>query len=320
MDNKKIAAYILIFSCLLSVVLGFVLILKANNTNNTKTKEFDIDLSTFGKSKKAGIAVIYIYGQISIGEREMFIPSILNGTDQIIDKLEKIKKNPKIKAVVLRINSPGGSVAACQEVYEEIKKLKQKNKKVVVSMGDVAASGGYYIACIADKIVANPGTITGSIGVIAEMANIDGLFKKIGIKTEVIKSGKFKDIGSATRDMTDEERQLLQNMIDNAYGQFVGAISEGRKIPVEKVKEWADGSILSGEQAKSKGMIDELGNLQDAIKLAGKISGLGDEPNIIKDYNFFEKFFEILDKRMDENSSITKILNKSKLRLEYMME
>ena len=186
-------------------------------------------------------------------------------------------------------------------------------------MGDVAASGGYYVASAADKIMANPGTITGSIGVIAEMGNVEELFKKIGVKIEVIKSGKHKDIGSPVRPITPEERKMLQGLINNAYEQFVTAVAKGRNMPYEKVKELADGSIYTGQQAKENGLIDELGNIQDAIKLAGQLAGIKGEPNIIKEYNPLEKFFEMFGRKFEENA-VNKILNKQGIRLEYTLE
>src|SRR6185436_16569611 len=157
------------------------------------------------------------------------------------------------------INSPGGSVGAVQEVYDEILRLKKSGKKVVVSMGDVAASGGYYVACAADKIYANPGTLTGSIGVIFETGNVQSLLKKIGVKVQPIKSAEHKDIGSPFKTMSVQERQILQSIIDDAYGQFVRAIVDGRQMQKEKVLRLADGRIYSGAQAKSEGLVDELG-------------------------------------------------------------
>ncbi|MBI4650311.1 signal peptide peptidase SppA [Candidatus Desantisbacteria bacterium] len=305
---------------IISIILGLYIIFKP--AADEKKSAVKLSLSSISKniSKKKGLAVLYVYGPITVEDNESLMSMGLKGSDEVVKKLNKIRKDPNIKGVVLRINSPGGSVAACQEIYEEIKKVKESGKKVVVSMGDVAASGGYYIACPADKIFANPGTITGSIGVIAQMGNIEGLFTKIGIKSEVIKSGKYKDIGSVTREMTEEERQILQNLIDNAYDQFTKAVSQGRKTSIEKVREWATGSIFSGEQALKMGMIDELGNLQDAIKLAGKLSNLGEDPEIVKDYDFFEKLFDVLDQRLDNKLSFKAMLDKPRLRLEYMMK
>ena len=197
-----------------------------------------------------------------------------------VEKLIKFRKNEKIKAIILRVDSPGGAVGPSQEIYSEIKKV-QKEKKVVVSMGSVAASGGYYIACAADMIMANPGTITGSIGVIVESLNVEELFNKIGLRPEVIKSGAHKDIGSPFRKMSPEEKQLLQGVLDNVHEQFIKAVAEGRKLPLEKVRSLADGRIFSGDQAKTMGLVDELGNLQDTIALAAKMVGIEGEPEVI---------------------------------------
>jgi protease-4 len=197
-----------------------------------------------------------------------------------VEKLIKFRKNENIKAIVLRIDSPGGGVGPAQEIYAEVKKV-QREKKVLVSMGSVAASGGYYVACAADKIMANPGSITGSIGVIVESLNVEDLLRKIGLRSEVIKSGRHKDIGSPLRKMTPEEKRLLQGVLDNVHEQFIRAVAEGRKLPLEKVRNLADGRIFSGDQAKTLGLVDELGNLQDAIAMAAKMAGIKGEPEVI---------------------------------------
>ena len=208
------------------------------------------------------------------------IEGVILKSRPIIEKLNRYKDNDKVKAVVVRIDSPGGGVGSSQEIYEEVIKLGKK-KTVVASMGAVAASGGYYIACAAQKIVANPGTITGSIGVIIEFANIEELLGKIGLKSIVIKSGKFKDILSPTRNLTEEERGLLQGVIDSIQSQFIEAVVQGRNIPREKVAKIADGRIFSGEQAMHEGLVDELGNLQDAIEIASKMAGIIGRPDVV---------------------------------------
>ena len=196
------------------------------------------------------------------------------------DEIKEYAKDKSIKAIVLRIDSPGGAVAPSQEIYEEVKKaVAQKN--VIVSMGSVAASGGYYIAAPATKIIANPGTLTGSIGVIMEIPNIEGLMNKIGIKTEVIKSGRHKDIASAFRTMGKEEREILQGVMDNVHEQFMKAVAEGRKIKMEEVRKIADGRIFTGEQAKTNGLVDDLGTLEDAIKAAATLAGIKEEPVVV---------------------------------------
>lgn len=201
-------------------------------------------------------------------------------SEPIIEKIVKFRKSKRIKAIVLRINSQGGVVAPSQEIYQEVKKTC-KEKRVVVSVESIVASGSYYIACAADKIVANPGTLVGSIGVILQIENIEELLKKIGLKRKVIKSGRYKDIGSMTRAMTEEEEAILQEFSDGIYNQFVDAVAEGRNMKREKVLRLADGKIYTGSQAIKLGLIDELGNLQDAISMAGEMVGIEGEPKVI---------------------------------------
>ncbi len=199
----------------------------------------------------------------------------------VIDQLKEYSKDSSVKAVVLRINSPGGAVAPSQEIYEEVKKLKKK-KPVVVSMGALAASGGYYISAPATRIYANPGTITGSIGVIMEIPNLKGLMDKVGIKTEVIKSGKHKDLASVFRGIGKEERKILQGVLDDVHDQFIRAVAEGRNIPYSDVKKIADGRIFTGRQAKAIGLVDEIGNMEDAIREAARLGGIRGEPHVVE--------------------------------------
>ena len=219
------------------------------------------------------------------------IKGVILDPQPVVEKLIKFRKNEKVKAIVLRIDSPGGGVGPAQEIHAEVKKV-QLEKKVLVSMGSVAASGGYYIACAADKIIANPGSITGSIGVIVESLNVEDLFRKLGLRSTVIKSGRHKDIGSPLRKMTPEEKKLLQGVLDSVHEQFIRAVAEGRKIPLEKVRSLADGRIFSGDQAKTLGLIDGLGNLQDTIAMAGKMAGIKGEPEVIYPE---KKRFSLLD-------------------------
>jgi protease-4 len=197
-----------------------------------------------------------------------------------VDEIKDYMDDSSIKAIVLRIDSPGGAVAPSQEIYSEVKKAAAK-KKVVVSMGSIAASGGYYIASAASRIVANPGTLTGSIGVIMEIPNLEGLMNKIGIKTEVIKSGKNKDIGSMFRSMKPEERQLLQGVMDDVHEQFIRAVAAGRHMKVEDVRKIADGRVFTGEQAVKVGLVDQLGTLEDATRVAAKLAGIEGEPEVV---------------------------------------
>lgn len=199
----------------------------------------------------------------------------------IVSQLEEYGEDDSVPAIVLRINSPGGRVAASQEVYQQIKRVRHSGKRVVVSMGSVAASGGYYVACAADTIVANPGTITGSIGVIFQLPNAQELFKKIGIGFEVVKSGKHKDMGSPVRRVTEEERRLLQSVIDDAYDQFLDVIVKERGLSREAVLKLADGRIFTGRQAKEIGLVDVLGDYQYAIGLAAKMVGIEGKPRTV---------------------------------------
>jgi protease-4 len=233
------------------------------------------------------VAVIDVSGVITSGELTRS-PFGSSGADAqyIIEQLEKTRTNRHIKAVVLWINSPGGSAAGSDAVYTEVQKVRTSGKKVVVAMGDVAASGGYYIASAADRIYANGATLTGSIGVISEIPNYsnpNSWAKKSGLMdAEVIKSGKFKDMGNPMRPMTREERALFQQMVDDIYGQFLNAVSKARRIPVATLRPLADGRVYTGRQAVKNGLVDEIGNLRDAISYAGEQAHLGPDPMVHK--------------------------------------
>ncbi len=227
------------------------------------------------------------------------IESIITQSSNTVRQIKKYADDKSIKAIVLRIDSPGGGVAPSQEIYSEILKVrKNSNKIVVTSMGNLAASGGYYIACASDKIVANPGTLTGSIGVIMTFSNIEELMKKIGLKTEIIKSGEFKDIGSPMREFTEKEKKLLQGVIDDVYDQFVNAVSVGRSIAVQKVKELSDGRIFTGRQAFEIGLVDKLGSLEEAIKLAAELVGIEGKPKIVSEKKERNLLFKLLENKV----------------------
>jgi len=195
-----------------------------------------------------------------------------------LDEVKRLREDDRIKGVVLRIDSPGGAVAPTQELHRELVRLRQE-KPVVTSMGTIAASGGYYLSCATDWIVCNPGTLTGSIGVIMEFTNLQELFRKIGVGTKTIKSGKFKDIGNPAREMTPEEERLLKEMILDTYEQFVEAVLEGRDLDEDSVRPYFDGRILTGRQALGIGLVDELGNLNDALVKAAELAGLPGVPD-----------------------------------------
>ena len=239
-------------------------------------------------------------------------------SEPIIEKIIKFRKSKNIKAIILRINSPGGMVAPSQEIYQEVKKACRE-KKVVVSMESIAASGGYYIACTADKIVANPGTLVGSIGVILQIENIEELLDKIGLKREIVKSGKYKDIGSMTRPMTEEEEAILQGFSDDIYYQFVDAVAEGRDMKREEVLKLADGRIFTGAQAIKLGLIDRLVKLQDTISMTGEMVGIEGEPKVVypkkKRPSVFDFIFE------EASKSIVRIMENivhDKLKIYYL--
>jgi len=197
----------------------------------------------------------------------------------IVEKLRDLKKNDDVKAVVLRIDSPGGSVSASQEIFEAVKDFKSK-KPIVASMGTVAASGGYYIAAPASKIVANPGTITGSIGVRLELVNVQDLLEWARVKPMTLKSGRMKDVGSTTRPMTPEEKDYLEGILKEMHAQFKKAVAESRGISLDELETFADGRVLTGEEAFAKHLVDELGSQERAIKVASDLAGLKGEPEV----------------------------------------
>ncbi len=233
-------------------------------------------------ASKEGVGLIEVKGMI------------LN-SKETVRQLRYFLKQDRIKAVVLRVDSPGGIVAPSQEIYAEVKKFAAA-KKIIVSMGSLAASGGYYISAPATMIYANPGTITASIGVILKLSNIESLMDKIGIKSHTLKTGKYKDSGSPLRQFSVEDRAMLQSVIDNTHQQFVRAVAEGRKLPIENVRAIADGRILSGEQAMGHKLVDRLGTLQDAIEEAGRQAGIAGDPELLlppkKKVNYLEMLAE----------------------------
>ncbi len=281
----------------LSLIAAFFVIDKADAARKARPKNLDLsDLTGLNQSKKDAVAIIPLYGVISQGSSSH---SWERGSQQIAKRIKTLADKKEVKAIVLDINSPGGSVGSVQEIYSAIKRAKAETRKPFIArFGEVSASGGYYVASACDLIVAQPGTITGSIGVIFSVSNFDSLMKKVGMKNDTIKSGKFKDIGSPTRDMTPEERKLLQGLIDDSYEQFVTAVSDGRKMSVEAVKKLADGRIYSGHQAKENGLVDKLGDLQDAISQAGVMANLGPNPRILTDTDPFENIMSLMDSKL----------------------
>ena len=250
---------------------GISLLISSLISQNTSTDLF---------ASKEGVGIIELKG-------------LMISSEQTLKNLTEFRNNPNVKSIVLRIESPGGAVGAAQEIYREVKRTSEV-KPVVASMGSMGASGGYYAALGADNIIANPGTMTGSIGVIVKFPNLEGLFEKIGYKSQVIKSGPFKDAGASNRPLSEEERTLMQDLIDNVYHQFVRDIAASRNMPEETVVNLADGRIYTGEQALEVGLIDSLGNFTDAIALAAELGGLDTkDPQLI--YPRADKKFSILN-------------------------
>ena len=245
------------------------------------------------------------------------IEGVILDAQATISELKQYSENPLVKAIVLRIDSPGGGVVPSQEIHDAVKRVKNKsNKAVIASMGTVAAYGGYYIAAATDRIIANPGTLTGSIGVIMEMANFEGLMKKVGVEGVVIKSGRFKDVGSPLRKMSDEERKLLQSVMDDVHHQFIQAVADGRSLEVSDVEPLADGRIYTGRQAKEARLVDELGDLDDAIHIAADIAGMEGEPKVVEPRKRFS-FRDIIESRW--SSVFPKLELNTGVKLKYLM-
>lgn len=270
-STSAIGCGFLVFAVLLLFVIGGLALLFSPDDGN-------ILEDTFAKNK---IALVRIEGVIMDGRK-------------VIKQIKESAENDSIQAIVVRIVSPGGVVGPSQEIHDEIIKAKKK-KPVVASFGSMSASGGYYVGVACDKIVANPGTITGSIGVIMAFNTTYELMEKIGVGTVVIKSGKFKDSGSPHRTLTEEERKLFQDFINSVHDQFTNAVAKGRKMDIEKVRKLSDGRIYTGAQAKENGLVDQLGTLSDAVDLAAKLAGIDGKPHVIetkKHDSFFEALFD----------------------------
>jgi protease-4 len=247
------------------------------------------------------------------------LEGVISDSKEFVDQLKDYGNRSGVRAVVLRINSPGGGVAASQEIYEAIKRFRSESKKkVVVSMGSVAASGGYYTACAADKIYANPGTITGSIGVIAEWYNYGDLLRWAKLQSIVFKSGTLKDAGSGTRPLTEEEKVYFQSLIHNMYGQFVAAVASSRKMKEDDVRKLADGRVYTGQEAQSNGLVDALGTYQDAISEAARLGGIPGAPKVLSPA---KKSFSVLDLFLGDSRSVLSLSpdrSEAHIRFEYL--
>ncbi len=242
------------------------------------------------------VGVLYVSGVIHSGRSGAggLMGSRTSGSDSIVSMIENAAADPGVKALVVRINSPGGSAAGSQEIYDALLRFKQKNKPVIISMGDVAASGGYYIAAAGDTIFADPATLTGSIGVIFSLVGYEELFKKVGLDSNVIKSVEHKDIGSPYRPMTEEERQILQGAVDNIHAQFISHVAKGRGMDIEDVAKLADGRLYTGEQALENKLVDKMGGMHEAVEFAAKKADLSPSPDIeyLQKENPFLSLFE----------------------------
>ncbi len=271
------------------IVVAVVFFIAVLFTVSVKIAKSLLDGTDTALSAKSGIGLVEVKGMIL-------------DSKETIRQLRHFLKQDGVKAVVLRVDSPGGIVAPSQEIYDEVKKFAAK-KKIIVSMGSLAASGGYYISAPATMIYANPGTITASIGVILKLSNIESLMDKIGIKSHTLKTGKYKDSGSPLRKFSLEDRAMLQSVINNTHEQFIRAVAEGRKLPIDEVRKIADGRILSGEQAKGARLVDRLGTLQDAIEEAGKQAGIKGEPEVIlppkKKMNYLDLLADGVEEKFD---------------------
>ena len=245
------------------------------------------------------------------------IQGMLMDSQNIVRQLSNYRHNPNVRGIVLRINSPGGAVAPAQEIYNEIMKLKADHKTVYVSMGTVAASGGYYIACAANYVLANPGTLTGSIAAVMAFSNIEELTDKIGVKPIIIKSGKYKDVGSPLRGMKPEERKLLQSVVDDVHQQFVQAVAKGRGLPVSEVNEIADGRIMTGQQALTLKLVDEMGGLEKTIELLAKKIGVEGRPKVIEEKEKTPFFDWLLQSSLPSRLAAT-LMPASLPRLQYV--
>ncbi|MBS1125127.1 MAG: putative Peptidase signal peptide peptidase SppA [Nitrospirae bacterium] len=247
------------------------------------------------------------------------IEGLLVNADHIVEEINDHADDSSIKAIIIRIDSPGGGVVVSQEIYNAVLNARNTGKKkVVMSLGSVAASGGYYIAAAGDRIVANPGTLTGSIGVKMEFANVEKLLEKIGVKGMVVKAGEYKDIGSPYREMSEPEKKLLQAVIDDVHSQFIEAVAKGRNLPEADVKAIADGRVFTGRQALQLKLVDQLGDLEDSILVAAEMAGIKGKPKIVKK----EKKVPFLEYFKEEAASwfsevVSRGLDHSRMSLQY---
>jgi protease IV len=237
----------------------------------------------------------------------------------ILDQLKRYEDSNSVKAILLNIDSPGGGVAVSQEIYAEVKRLREKSDKIVVAyLSSTGASGAYYVACAANKIVANPGTIVGSIGVIAEWVNYADLLEWAKLKSIVFKTGEFKDTGSGTRALTENEKKYFQGLIDDMYVQFVEAVASGRKLDLQEVRSLADGRVFTGRDAKSRKLIDDVGNFQDAVDLTAKLAGISGKPRLIRLNRQRVTLFDVLTSDLSRLAPFNGQSMQSKMKFQYL--
>lgn len=232
------------------------------------------------------------------------INDVIVSSEKTVEQIKKFREDKSIKAIILRINTPGGGVAASQEIYEEVKRTRDSGKIVVVSMGSIAASGGYYIAVGSSLIVSNPGTLTGSIGVIAQFISIKDLAEKLGINQTTIKSGNLKDAGNPFREMNDTDKAYFQDVVDNSFGQFLDVVAKERKMDKTTLLKYANGRVFTGLQAKEYGLVDSLGTFEDAIRITSKMAGIEGEPRIVREKKRFSFFEEMLGSKIEDVTDI----------------
>jgi len=270
---------------LLGIIIVLTTLILILMITGIKSKKSTIDLMNITSSGKK-IGVVNLYGTIY-------------SASSISKELEFFQEHSSIKAVIIRINSPGGVIGASQEIYNAVKRIRESGKPIIVSMGNVAASGAYYASCGADTIIANPGTTTGSIGVIAEIINLKELLNNIGINFQIIKSGRFKDTGSPYRELNDADRRYLQSWVDDAFNQFVDVVSKERKLSRIEVLKIADGRVFTGKQALKNGLVDILGDYQIAIDLAAELGGIKGKPVIVRKRKYEASLFDLLFQKIE---------------------
>jgi protease-4 len=262
--TKSTKWFLGILGVLALLAIGFTLLIVSFISSSSERTE----TLTIGSGDR--IAVIDLRGEITSSE-------------DVVRQLKKYRGNSGVKAIVLHIDSPGGGVVASQEMYEEVRKTRDGGKPVIVSMGSLAASGGYYVSCGATRLVANRGTLTGSVGVISEFLQVKDALEKLGISLKTIKAGKLKDAGSPTKKMTEEDQTYFQSLMDDVHRQFMDVVARERRMSAEKVRELADGRVFTGEQAVELGLVDTLGTFEDAVKIAAGIAGISGEPSIVRE-------------------------------------